>query len=89
MCLLRSRLKNEMAMRNGLEDFLAEPFPEFHHTFLMTGWTEIPSLTRKRQEIFMTTVITTNSGKAMMQDTAIKVTIDHLSHIGSKKPISF
>lgn len=87
MRLLRSRLKNEMAVRNGLEKFLAEPLPEFHHTFLMTRWTETPSLTRECKQIFMTTITTPDTCKAMMQDTAIKISINDLSYIGAKKTI--
>ena len=28
--------KDEMTVRNGLEDFFAKPFPEFHYTLLVT-----------------------------------------------------
>ena len=79
--------ESEVTVRDCLQDFFTEPFPEFNDPFLVTRWTEMPSLTRKCQEIFMTTVITTNSGETMIKDTAIKVTIDHLSHIGPRKSI--
>jgi len=81
--------KDEMAVRDGLEYFLAEPLPEFHHTFLMTRWAEMPSLTRECKQIFMTTIATPDTCKAMMQDTAIKISINDLSYIGAKKSISF
>jgi len=28
--------EDEMSVRNGFEDFLAKPFPEFHHPLLVT-----------------------------------------------------
>jgi hypothetical protein len=37
----------------------------------------------------MTTISTRDTGKAMMQDTAIKISINDLSYIGAKKSISF
>ena len=76
-----------MAVRDGLENFLAEPLPEFHNTFLMTRWTEMPSLTRKCQKILMPAVVTPDTCKAIMEYAAIKVAIDNLSHIGPKKSI--
>jgi hypothetical protein len=33
-----------MTVRNGLEDFLAEPLSKFYHTFLMTREAEMSSL---------------------------------------------
>ena len=73
-----------MAVRDGLENFLAEPLPEFHNTFLMTRWTEMPSLTRKCQKILMPAVVTPDTCKAIMEYAAIKVAMDNLSHIGPK-----
>ena len=37
--------KNEMTVGYSLEHFFTEPFPEFHHPFLMTRWTEVAALT--------------------------------------------
>ena len=37
--------ENEMTVRYGLEHFFTEPFPELHHPFLMTRWTEMAALT--------------------------------------------
>jgi hypothetical protein len=53
----------------------------------MTGWAEMTTLTRKCQEVFMSTVLTSYSCKSVMQDTAIKITIDNLSHIRPEKAI--
>ena len=36
--------EDKMAVGYGLEDLFTEPFPEFHHSFLMTGWTEVAAL---------------------------------------------
>ena len=76
-----------MTVRDCLEHFLAEPFTEFNHPLLMAGWAEMPSLTRECQEVFMATVLTSYSCKSVMQDTAIKITIDNLSHIRPEKAI--
>jgi hypothetical protein len=32
-----------MPVRKGLEDFFAEPFPEFNYPLLVTGGTKMPS----------------------------------------------
>ena len=76
-----------MAVRDCLDHFLAEPFTEFHHPLLMAGWREVSSLTRECQEVFMSTVLTSYSCKSVMQDTAIKITIDNLSDIRPEKAI--
>jgi hypothetical protein len=39
--------EDEMPVRNGLEDFFTQPFPEFYYPFLMAGRTKVPSPTRK------------------------------------------
>jgi len=36
--------KNEVTVRYGLEHFFTKPFPELHHPFLMTRWTELAAL---------------------------------------------
>jgi len=33
--------EEEVAMGNGLEDFLTKPLPEFHYSLLMTRWAEV------------------------------------------------
>jgi len=33
--------EDEVAMGNGLEDFLTKPLPEFHYSLLMTRWAEV------------------------------------------------
>lgn len=76
-----------MTMRNCFEYFFTQVFAKFHYPFLMTGWTEMTTLTRKCQEVFMSTVLTSYSCKSVMQDTAIKITIDNLSHIRPEKAI--
>jgi hypothetical protein len=45
-----------MTVRYGLEDFLTEPFPEFHHPLLMTRWAEMAAFARKSQKVFMAAV---------------------------------
>jgi hypothetical protein len=53
----------------------------------MAGWTEVPTLARKCQKILKAAVSTFDTSKAIVQDTAIKIAIDHLSHIRSEKAI--
>jgi hypothetical protein len=36
--------EHEMPVRNGLEDFFTETLSELNYPFLMTRWTEMPSL---------------------------------------------
>jgi len=44
----------------------------------MARWAKMSSFTRKSQQIFVTTVLTPDTGKAIAQDAAIKVAIDDL-----------
>jgi len=37
--------ENEVTVRDGLDHFFTEPFPEFHHSLLMTGRAEVGALT--------------------------------------------
>ena len=74
-------------MRDRLEDFLTEPLPEFHHSFLMTGRAEVPSLTREGQEILVATVFAFYTGETIVEDAAIKITVDHLLHISTEKSV--
>ncbi len=47
----------------------------------------MPSLTRESKQVLVATIVTPDTCKAVMQDTAIKVAINHLPHIGSEKAI--
>jgi hypothetical protein len=76
-----------MPVRNCLDYFLAEPFSEFNDPLLMAGWAEVPTLARKCQKILMAAVSTFHTSKAIVQDTAIKIAINHRSHIRSEKAI--
>jgi len=44
--------KDEMPVRNLLEDIRAEPLAELHDALLMSRWTEMTVLTGKGQEVF-------------------------------------
>jgi len=65
-----------MPVRNLFEDIHAEPLPEFHQAFLMAGWAEMAAPARKCRQIFMATVFTFHTGKAIVQITAIEIAID-------------
>ena len=76
-----------MPVRNLLEDIHAEPFPEFHHAFLMTRGTEMTALAGECQKIFMAAVFAPHAGKAVVQITAVEITIDHLLDIGPPEAV--
>ena len=71
-----------MPVRNLLKDIHAEPLPEFHHPLLMARGAEAATLAGKCQEIFVAAVFAFHTGKAVVQITAIEITIDHLLDIG-------
>jgi hypothetical protein len=81
--------ENEMPVRYGLEDFFTEPFPEFHHPFLMTRGAEVAALTREGQEILVAAVFASHPGEAVMEDAAIEVTVNNLFDIRTQKTILF
>jgi hypothetical protein len=76
-----------MAVRDCLDHFLAEPFSEFNYPLLMARWGEVPTLARKCQQKFMTTVFTSDTGKSIVRNSTVKIAINHLSHIGPEKSI--
>ena len=47
---------DEVPVRDGPKHVSAEPLPEFHYTFLMTGRTEVPSLAGKGQHMLFVLV---------------------------------
>jgi len=61
------RLYGDNSTGYRLYHLLTKPLAELHHPLLMTGWTEMATLARKCQEIFMTTVLTSDPGKAIFQ----------------------
>ncbi len=72
-----------MPVRNGLEDFFTQPFPEFYHPFLVTGGTKMSSFARKCQQIFVTAFSTLDPCEAVMQDAAVQVSVNDLLYVGS------
>ena len=67
--------KNEMTVWYSLEHFFTEPFPEFHHPFLVTRWTEMAALAGECQEILVPAVSTFDPREAIMKDATIKIAI--------------
>ena len=76
-----------MPVQNLLENVQAEPLPEFHHAFLVTGRAEMTAFTREGKQIFMTTVLTSDAGKAVAQIAAIQITVDHFLNIGPPEAV--
>jgi len=72
---------------DGLKDFFTKPLPEFHHTLLMTGGAEVPAFAREGQKVFMTAVLTIHAGETIVEDTAIKIAVDHLFHICAEEAV--
>ena len=76
-----------MPVRYLLEDIHADPFPEFNHELLMTRRTEVAALAGECQEIFMAAIFAFHAGKAVVQITAVEITIDHLLDIGPPEAV--
>jgi hypothetical protein len=53
----------------------------------MAGWAEMTPLAGECQEIFMAAVFAFHTGKAVVQITAIEITIDHLLDIGPPESV--
>jgi hypothetical protein len=79
--------EGEVAMGNGLENFLTEPFAKFHHTLLMAGGAEVPAFAREGQEILVATVLALDAGETIVEDAAIKIAVDHLLHIRAEETV--
>jgi hypothetical protein len=73
--------EDKMPVGNLLENIHTEPLSEFHHAFLMAGRAEMPSFTRKSQQVFMAAVFAFHAGKAVSQIAAIEITVNHLLDI--------
>jgi hypothetical protein len=71
----------KMSVRNLLEDVHAQPFPEFHHAFLVAGGAEVAALAGKSKQIFVAAVFAFYTGKTVAQITAIEITVNNLLDI--------
>lgn len=69
------------------QNFFMQVFTEFYDALLMAGWTKVPPLTRKWQDVFMVTVVTFNPGKAKVGIAAIKELVDDIGDIRSPIPV--
>ena len=78
-----------MAVGNGLEDFLTEPFAKFHHTLLMAGGAEVPAFAREGQEILVATIFAFNAGETVVEDAAIKIAVDRLLPLVMTRSVRF
>ena len=70
--------EGDVGVGDRLQDFFTEPFPEFHHPLLVTGRAKMAALTGKGQKILMTAVPTLNASETVVEDAAIKITVDDL-----------
>jgi hypothetical protein len=78
-----------MAVGDCLYNLPAKPFPEFHHPFLVTGRAEMPPLAREGQKVFMAAFTTFHPRKAIVQDTAVEIAVDHMPHRRTEKTVLF
>ena len=76
-----------MSVGDLFKDIHAEPFPEFHHPLLMAGWAKMATLAGKSQQIFVTAVITFDTGKAVVRVATVQIPIDHLLDIGPPEAV--
>ncbi len=79
--------KDEMPVGNLFEHVKTEPFPEFHHRFLMAGAAEMTALAGESQEIFMLTIRALHPGKAVVQVAAFQVAGNDLLEVGPPEPV--
>ena len=76
-----------MPVGNLLEDIHAQPFPEFHHPFLMAGGAEMTPLAREGQELFVAAVFAFHTGKPVVDVAAIQIPINHLLDVRSPESV--
>jgi hypothetical protein len=76
-----------MAMRHGLENLLAEPLPELDHPLLMAGGAEVAAFAREGKKVLVIAVLAFDAGEAVVEDTAIKIAVNHLLHIRTEEAV--
>jgi len=70
-----------------LQDTSAQPLAELDDTLHVTGGAEVAALAGEGQQILMIAFSTFYPGKAIMQDSAIKVLKNDFFYMGSQVPI--
>ena len=55
----------------------------------MTGWTEMPALARKGQQVLVTAIATPDTGKAIVQDATVKKPVNDFLYIRTEKTVLF
>jgi hypothetical protein len=53
----------------------------------MAGWAKMATLAGKSQQIFVTAVITFDTGKAVVRVATVQIPIDHLLDIGPPEAV--
>jgi len=81
-------------MRHDLDHFFTKPFPKLHHLLLVTGGAEAcprenggVDVYKKSQQKLITIIFTSDPGKAILQNAAIQVPLNHLSYIGAENTV--
>jgi hypothetical protein len=74
-------------MGNGLQNLFTQIFPGFYYPLLVAGWSKMNSLRRECKQVLMPTIATSDTGKAVMQNVAVKIAINHLPHIGAEEAV--
>ena len=69
-----------MAVRDGDGKFIKKPLAKLDHPFLMARGAEVTTLAGEGNQIFVTAVVTADTGKAVVQTAAIEVAEDSLPY---------
>ena len=65
----------------------AHPFAKLDYSLLMAGRAKVAALIGKDQKMFVTTLLTSDSGKAVTQNPTVQIAVDHGPQIGTIKTI--
>jgi len=80
---------DHLAVVDRLQYFTRYPLDKRRDALGLAGGTEIPGLTGKSQQIFVSTVGAAYPGKAVVIDTTVEKTFDGFSTTGRSGPYSF
>jgi len=79
--------EDPVAVWYGFNDLLEKPLPEFDHTLLVAGGTEMPTLAREGQEVLVAAGITADPGESVVEDAAVEKPRDDVSYIRAEESV--
>ena len=80
--------EREVAVRNGKKDRFRQQGNEKLNLFLVAGWAEPAPLTGEGQQVLVLAVVTPDSGKPVLQVTAIEEFIHHLGNDRAQETVA-